>query len=120
MDRLVWHRLRLPFQDSPEKRWLALTALMAVTAYTVANAIPFFKDLLAFIGAVTAVPLTLLLPAVYFRKYLSVPLWTPTWDSKYSIALTYYSIAFMGLATAGSLYSIQKDWSAHGPPFSCS
>ena len=55
-------------------RWMILTVIMGVTAYTVANAIPFFDDLVALIGALTAVPLTLLLPALYWRKVLHVPL----------------------------------------------
>jgi len=104
-------------------RWFILTSALVVTAYTGANAIPFFKDLVALIGSATAVPLTLLLPAVFWRKHLKIPLFTPTtWrqdESWGSLALTYFSIVFMVAATFGSLYSIREDWSNHGPPFSC-
>jgi len=117
MDRLVWHRLNLPnvFQ-TPARRWMSLTGVMAIAAYTVANAIPFFKDLVALIGAMTSVPLTLLLPALFWRKHLHVPLWTPTKDSIWSYALTVFSVIFLVTATIGSLYSIQQDWSHEGAP----
>ena len=121
MDRLMWHRVSMPsfITESPALRWLCLTALMAVTAYTVANAIPFFKDLVAFIGALTSVPLTLLLPAIFWRQHLQVSLWLPTKETLWSSGLMYFSFAFIIAATVGSMYSIEKDWSSHGAPFSC-
>jgi Transmembrane amino acid transporter protein len=123
MDRLLWRRLtgRIPIHTLsnycknavPAVRWMVLTAVMAVTAYSVANAIPFFTDLVGLIGAVTSVPLTLLLPAIFWRKHLRVPLWVPTASSLASIALVYFSLAFMVTATIGSLYSIRQDWLEH-------
>jgi hypothetical protein len=117
MDRLIG------YPDTPtmssSQRWLLLTSLMAAAAYTVANAIPFFQDLVALIGAITSVPLTLLLPAVFWRKYMAVPIWKPTHDSLYSYSLLVFAVVFMVAATVGSVYSIQQDWSTHGPPFSC-
>lgn len=132
---------------SPERqatiRWMSLTALMGITAYTVANAIPFFEDLVALIGAVTVVPLTLLLPALYWRKELQVPLfrlssgggsgWSwwcwccGSWSSLRrgrvdwpSYTLLVYSVIFMVTATAGVLDSISQDWKNHsGKPFEC-
>jgi hypothetical protein len=92
---------------------------MAVASYFVANAIPFFKDLVSLIGVITAVPLTLLLPALLWRKHLNVPLFGFKKSSLTSSGLTYFSIVFMVLATSGCIYSIQKDWSNHGAPFSC-
>lgn len=119
MDRLLWYRLDLPGFDDPAKRWMSLTFLMALTAYTVANAIPFFKDLVALIGAVTSVPLTLLLPALFWRKYLGVPLVRPTSDSLGSFALVLFSTIFMVSATLGSLSSIRQDWANQKGPFAC-
>jgi amino acid permease len=118
MDRLISHR-GMSDTMSSSQRWLILTCLMAAAAYTVANAIPFFQDLVALIGALTSVPLTLLLPAVFWRKHLAVPIWKPTHDSLYSYSLLVFAVVFMVAATVGSVYSIQQDWSAHGPPFSC-
>jgi amino acid permease len=98
-------------------RWLILTPLVVVAAYTVAKAIPFFKDLVALIGSLTSVPLTPLLPALFWRKHRTVPLWKPTWDSLYSYMLVLFAAIFMVAATVGSVYSIQQDWSTQGAPF---
>lgn len=130
IDRLLWQKFAESFLPPVDDwlssaqaatRWLVLTLIVAVSAYSVANAIPFFADLVALIGAVTSVPLTLLLPAMFWRKHLRVPLFLPTTtrDTMGSISLTYFAIAFMVAATIGSLYSIRQDWSEHGPPFSC-
>lgn len=99
---------------------MTLTFVLAASAYTTANAVPFFQDLLGLIGALTSVPLTLLLPALFWRKYLNVPLWVPTRDTLASIGLTYFSTIFMVVATVGSLYSIVEDWSeSQVAPFAC-
>jgi amino acid permease len=122
MDRLIGYRRGTSTNSATltsSQRWLILTCLMAAAAYTVANAIPFFQDLVALIGALTSVPLTLLLPAVFWRKFMAVPIWKPTLDSLCSYSLLVFAVVFMVAATVGSVYSIQQDWSTHGPPFSC-
>lgn len=123
LDRLVGYRVQqmvLPsFMQGSSARWMTLTGIIAVTAYLVANAIPFFKDLVALIGALTSVPLTLLLPAVLWRKYRAFPIWQPSWGSLWSYALLVFSVTFMITATVGSVYSIQQDWLHQGAPFSC-
>jgi amino acid permease len=113
LDRAYWRLL----EQSPTIRWMMWTVLIAVLSYTVANAIPFFSDLVSFIGAITSVPLTLLLPAVFWRKRNGLAPFGLSFD--WSCALTYFSLVFMITATAGSVYSIQQDWSKHGAPFSC-
>jgi hypothetical protein len=119
LERLVSPRLPWLYGRSPATRWTILTGSMAVAAYTVANAIPFFDDLVALIGAMTSVPLTLLLPVLFWRKQWSYPLWRPSADSLTSYALLAFAVVFMLTATLGSLYSIDRDWQTHGPPFSC-
>ena len=101
------------------ERLLLLTGSLAVLAYTVANAIPFFDDLVALIAAMTSVPLTLLLPALFWRQQGHYPLWKPTWDSLPSWSSLMYATLFMITASVGSLWSIRQDWSIHGAPFSC-
>ena len=59
-----------------QRDWLCLTASLAISSYIVANAIPFFKDLVALIGALTSIPLTLIIPAIQYRKYMKYPLLT--------------------------------------------
>jgi len=121
-----WEPVRL---WSDQRRWTVLTAIMASSAFFIANAVPFFKDLVAFIGALTAVPLTLLLPAVFYRGACEkVAVWLPPlrWDaivayrSWGSYSLLVYSSVFMVTATLGSVYSILSDWEHHtGGFFSC-
>lgn len=51
MDRLFFRRIaRFGLNRHPKRRWLLLTLLLAVSSYLVANAVPFFKDLVALIG----------------------------------------------------------------------
>lgn len=102
---------------------------MASTAFFIANAVPFFKDLVAFCGALTSVPLTLLLPAVFYRRVCeNVSVWYPSisWKFVYtdrcwlSYILLVYSSIFMITASVGSVYSIVSDWRNHsGGFFSC-
>ena len=119
LERLVSPRISWLHSRAPTIRWLMLTGFLAVLAYTVANSIPFFDDLVALIGALTSVPLTLLLPALFWRKQGHYPLWTPTWDSLPSWSLLMYATLFMVTASVGSLWSIRQDWASHGAPFSC-
>lgn len=121
MDRMFAHRwtTRLDLQHHPQRRWLILTLLMAVSSYVVANVVPFFKDLVALIGALTSVPLTFILPVILHRRVRELPLWKPTRDSLGSYALLAFGLAFLVTGLAGSIGSIELDWSKHGPPFSC-
>ena len=121
MDRLYAHRWTtcLDLHHHPQWRWSILTLIMAVSSYLVANAVPFFKDLVALIGALTSVPLTLILPVIFHRKVMEIPLWKPTRDSLGSYALLVFSLAFLVAGLTGALGSIELDWSKHGPPFSC-
>lgn len=99
---------------------MILTGIMALSAFFVANAIPFFKDLVAFIGALTSVPLTLLLPAVFHRKVLGVSILCPTLSSLTSYGLLVFSALFMFAALVGAVDSIFSDWRDHsGGFFSC-
>lgn len=129
MDRNFFSRWGPVRLWSDERRWTALTAIMASTAFFIANAVPFFKDLVAFCGALTSVPLTLLLPAVFYRRACEkVAVWYPpiTWKSMYTsrswatYMLLVYASIFMVAATLGSVYSILSDWEHHsGGFFSC-
>lgn len=126
LDRLLWRRVagKLCWDalvDAPAwVRWMILTFIMVALSFAVSNAVPFFTDLVSLIGTVTSVPLTLLLPAMFWRQHLRVPLFFGGCkDDPASLALTYFATVFMILATAGSLYAIRQDWSTHGPPFAC-
>ncbi|KAL7577179.1 hypothetical protein ACA910_003514 [Epithemia clementina (nom. ined.)] len=110
-------------------RWMSVTVALGVTAYTVANAIPFFQDLVALIGAVTVVPLTLLLLALYWRKEIAsspvdrIGLVETQCQRRLAVVRLdwiVFSLLFMVTATVGVLNSISQDWENHGGrPFEC-
>lgn len=77
------------------------------------------KDLVALCGALTSVPLTLLLPAIFYRRIQSVPLFFPTLHSKGSYALLVFSILFMIVGLIGAIGSIDVDWENKKEAFSC-
>ena len=120
MDRLFFGNVEfLSLSSRPKLRWMCLTFVLSVTAFVVANAVPFFKDLVALIGALTSVPLSLHLPAIFYRQYLQLPTWIPTKRSLSSYALLIFASVFMGAALSGSVSSIELDWSSHGGSFAC-
>jgi len=120
MDRLFFCNIAtFGLNSKPRIRWLCLTGAMSISSYSVANAIPFFKDLVSLIGALTSVPLCLALPAIFYRQYLQVSIWCPTKTSVGSYSLLVFACVFLSAALAGSLSSIELDWSSQGAPFAC-
>mmetsp|Transcript_13646 Transcript_13646/g.32430 ORF Transcript_13646/g.32430 Transcript_13646/m.32430 type:complete len:546 (+) Transcript_13646:182-1819(+) len=122
IDRVMFHRIGLcGLKHKDRRRWALLTFLISTSSYLVANAIPFFKDLVALIGALTSVPLTLLLPAILYRRVAGIPAFVlkSRHDLK-SYLLVVFSLVFLLCGLFGALDSIELDWSKHGPPFSCS
>eukprot|EP00978_Attheya_sp_CCMP212_P032373 scaffold126150_cov60-Attheya_sp.AAC.9 len=105
----------------PRWQWGAVTLCVAITSYLVANAVPFFKDLVALIGALTSIPLTLLLPAIFYRHVMQVPMmfFPSSRESIPSFLLLVFSIVFLLCGLFGALGSIKLDWAHHGPPFAC-
>ena len=122
IDRVSFHRVSFfGLKHKDRTRWALLTFLISSSSYLVANAIPFFKDLVALIGALTSVPLTLLLPAILYRRVVGVPAFIL--KSRHDLAsylLVVFSLVFLLCGLFGALDSIELDWSKHGPPFSCS
>ena len=117
-------RLKIHFglASSHAARWALLTLMVATSSYFVANALPFFKDLVALIGALTSVPLTLLLPALHHRKLMNLPMFSMGMSFSKdvpSLLLVYFSVVFMTCGIIGCVRSIQLDWANHGPPFAC-
>ena len=106
-------------RTEPRIRWLMLTFAVSVSSYLVSNAVPFFKDLVALIGALTSVPLTLTLPALLYRRFEQMPVLLPSLSSMSSYSLFLYSIAFLAAGLVGALSSIDEDWLNQGAPFAC-
>ena len=106
-------------RSKPELRWLLLTLTVSVSSYLVSMAVPFMKDLVALIGALTSVPLSLGLPALLFRRYHHFPVLLPIRQGWGSYSLFLYSIGFLALGLAGAIASIDEDWLTNGSPFGC-
>lgn len=121
IDRIGFHRVTFfGLSSSDRRRWAVLTFLISTSSYVVANAVPFFKDLVALIGAMTSVPLTLLLPAILYRRICKVPVFVVR--NRYDLAsylLVIFSLVFLLCGLFGALDSIELDWEKHGKPFSC-
>lgn len=114
-------------QTNERTRWFFLTLAVAISSYLLSNAVPFFKDLVALIGALTSVPLTLFLPTLLYRKFHGLRLLLPhcfklpnhhetSWGS---YALLLFSFAFFVVGLIGATYSINLDWSNQRRPFAC-
>mmetsp|Transcript_18406 Transcript_18406/g.27499 ORF Transcript_18406/g.27499 Transcript_18406/m.27499 type:complete len:98 (+) Transcript_18406:366-659(+) len=93
----------------PRFRWTALTGMVALASYIVANSIPFFKDLVSLCGALTSIPLTLILPAILYRRL---------YPSKAVGLLLIASTLFMIVGLIGAVGSINVDKQMRAP-FSC-
>lgn len=102
-------------------RWFAITLMVSLSSYIVSNAIPFFKDLVALIGALTSVPLSLTLPAILHRKARSIALLLPDRFclSTDSYLLLLYSFVFLIIGLIGAMSEIEEDWLSQGRPFAC-
>jgi len=87
-------------------RWSLWTGLVALTAFAVAYSIPFFDDLVSLIGSLTSVPLTLLFPALFWRRRWRFS----CCNDLPSNGLLAFSAIFTVVATAGALASISSDW----------
>lgn len=74
---------------------------------------------MALCGALTSIPLTLLLPGIFYRRVQMVPLCFPTLHSKLSFSLVVFSFVFMIVGLLGAVGSIAVDWKHHEGPFAC-
>lgn len=125
VSRLATTTASLVGTSDSSKRWLLLTLAVAVSSYLVSNAVPFFKDLVALIGALTGVPLTLTLPVLLHRKANKLRLknvlrgMRDCLSCSGSFGLLLFSLAFFLVGLIGAVSSIDQDWLNHGKPFSC-
>jgi amino acid permease len=108
-------------QSNAAFRWFCITLIVSLSSYLVSNAIPFFKDLVALIGALTSVPLSLTLPAILYRRAKSIALLLPDrfCVSMDSYMLLLYSFVFLIIGLVGALSELEEDWLSQGKPFAC-
>ena len=113
---------RAKLRNHPAVRWFGITLMVSVSSYLVSNSVPFFKDLVALIGALTSVPLSLTLPAILWRRARSIALLLPDFcrcRGSGSYLLLWYSFAFLVVGLIGALTEIDEDWLSQGKPFAC-
>jgi len=113
---------RAKLRNHPAVRWFGITLMVSVSSYLVSNSVPFFKDLVALIGALTSVPLSLTLPAILYRRARSIALFLPDFcrcRGNGSYLLLWYSFAFLAVGLIGALTEIDEDWLSQGKPFAC-
>jgi len=110
---------RAKLRNHPAVRWFVITLMVSVSSYLVSNSVPFFKDLVALIGALTSVPLSLTLPAILWRRARSITLLLPSCKGTGSYLLLWYSFAFLAVGLIGALTEIDEDWLSQGKPFAC-
>lgn len=120
MDRIFFYDVEAIKGIKGEYRWMVLTGIMALSAFFISNAIPFFKDLVSLIGALTSIPLTLLLPGVLYRMVISEPICRCSSAGFASLALVLFAAVFTLAALFGSINSIYTDWGEReGGFFAC-
>ena len=96
--------------------WTLLTSSVTVAAWIVANAVPFFADLVGLIGALTQAPLSLLLPIIFYLR--AVPRHGPVHRLCCAVGIVCATILLV-YGTIGALSTITADWSTFGRPFGC-
>ena len=120
IDHLLGTKLNMFHHYFPQRlRWFLLTLTTCASSYLVANAVPFFQDLTSLIGSLTGVPLSLLLPAIFYRKLCNVPMCFPTRNSWGSFLLLVFSVLFLCCGIFAAILSIKVDWKSQGATLSC-
>eukprot|EP00457_Paulinella_chromatophora_P007490 gb/GEZN01007513.1/.p1 GENE.gb/GEZN01007513.1/~~gb/GEZN01007513.1/.p1 ORF type:complete len:473 (+),score=42.41 gb/GEZN01007513.1/:78-1496(+) len=104
---------------NPALRWFLTTTFFMVMSWLLSNLIPFFGDLVSIIGAMTTVPLAMLLPAMFFRRAFSTRLCQLDWWNAGNLYLVLFSLLALVLGTLGACTDIVQDWQNSGAPFDC-
>ena len=118
-----WKNTSVPHETSVRSlgSWYILTAVCYLIAFTIANAIPVFSDLLGILGALLVSWMSLGLPALFYLSLNRGRLWT-TWRKRCLTALNIFIFVFCcfvcGSGTWASVKSIAAS-SVTRKPFSC-
>lgn len=114
IERVLFASTNKEAATSPQ-RWFGLTFAITATAWLVANAVPFFSDLVSLVGALASAPLAFAIPAVL---YLHSPAGTKhrRREAYFHCGLTF---AVQVVGTVGSVHSIVRHWEHYTIPFNC-
>ncbi|KAK3319003.1 transmembrane amino acid transporter protein-domain-containing protein [Apodospora peruviana] len=104
--------------------WLALDAVITVVAWVIAEAIPFFSDLLAISSSLFISGFTFYIPAVMWFLYIKEGKWYEVKNIPLSLtnALCFsIGVIVLGVGTYSSIQDIINKYAANavGTPFSC-
>ncbi|KAK3352676.1 transmembrane amino acid transporter protein-domain-containing protein [Lasiosphaeria hispida] len=104
--------------------WLALDAIITVIAWVIAEAIPFFSDLLAISSSLFISGFTFYLPAIMWFMFLKEGKWYERKNWLYSglnILCFFIGIVVLGVGTYSSVWDIKQHYADGkvGTPFSC-
>lgn len=104
--------------NAPPRRWFCLTVTITCTAWLVANAVPFFADLVSLVGALASAPLAFAIPAALF----AVSPAAKVYSNRASIEPHLHGVLTLLIqvaGTAGSVASIAHHWEHHHSAFEC-
>jgi len=97
----------------PRLRWALVTFALTCSAWLVANAVPFFADLVSLIGALTSAPLSFAVPPLLYR------LAHPRAHTLGTGLLLLFTAVVLVTGTAGSIANIVSHWEELKQPFHC-
>lgn len=126
LHRLIHFSLSPQTVDTPSAAaagwWLVITSVLLLFSFVVANAIPFFEDLQALLGALTGAPIVFAFPALFYLRGCHLKrVRVAPFDKAacYAYAGVFFPL-FTILGVVNALELIARHSGSHGAPFSCS
>jgi len=101
--------------------WLLITGSLLVFSFVVANAIPFFEDLQALLGALTGAPIVFAFPALFYLRGCHIKRVRVAIVDKVvcGLYLCLFFPLFTILGVVNAVEAIVRDSGSNGAPFSC-
>ena len=109
------------FCSRVQLHWAIISVLMIAFAYIVSNAVPFFGDLQNIAGALTAAPVLLLWPPMFYlmsARRAGDKVGIANWIFC-GLFICVIAPAVTVLATVASVANLFADWGDFGLPFAC-
>ena len=119
--RLVFPRTADGAGAATAAHWLLLTVGQLLFGYVVANAVPFFADFQAFLGALMGAPFVFGFPALFYLRASAlhgqrVPLGDRVACAVFlAVCLPLFTV----LGAVSAARDVARDWGELGGPFSC-
>ena len=119
--RLLFPRTADTAGGGAAAHWLLISIGQLLLGYVVANAVPFFADFQAFLGALMGAPVLFGFPALFYLRAsamhgAAVPL-ADRLVCYFFLAVCLPMFTVLGAVNAAK--DVARDWDALGGPFSC-